>query len=57
MKGLEKEGFPMFVVRVSPDYTFSHMLYVFSLLCSSLPAPDAVIFLDLDQDEAEKRGG
>ena len=22
-----------------------------------LPAPDAVIFLDLDQDEAEKRGG
>jgi hypothetical protein len=22
-----------------------------------LPAPDAVIFLDLDQDQAEKRGG
>jgi len=22
-----------------------------------LPAPDAIIFLDLDQDEAEKRGG
>ena len=24
---------------------------------TGLPAPDAVIFLDLDQDEAEKRGG